>query len=99
MGPIIGELISAPLPQYVPPSNVLLIPFQAQLPIQGPLSLFLSLLGEPSQILLFLRVYTILIGRRTSLGPNRSLSTMSGVKSIRGSVSKATGRSINSVMK
>jgi hypothetical protein len=29
MGPTIGELISAPLPQYVPPINVLLIPFQA----------------------------------------------------------------------
>ena len=99
MGPTIGELISAPLPQYVPPSNVLLLPFQAQLPRQGPLSLFLSLLGEPSQIPLFLRVYTILIGQRTSLGPNRSLSTVSGVKSIQGSVSKAVGRNINSVMK
>jgi hypothetical protein len=29
MGPTIDELISAPLPQYVPPINVPLVPFQA----------------------------------------------------------------------
>jgi hypothetical protein len=48
IGPTIGELISAPLPQYIPPINVPLVPFQAQLPRQGPLSLFLSFLGEPA---------------------------------------------------
>jgi Transposase IS4 len=48
MGPTISELITAPLPQYIPPINVLLVPFQAQLPRQDPLSLFLSLLGEPA---------------------------------------------------